>query len=118
MAKNPEYWGQRLNLFLSIAPVVYIDQSKSPLLKFVSRVGNRLEERFDKIGLYELFGQGWDSQYGWLKKVIPIIKRVNVNSDMVNIDMDEDEMGRMLMGHFPHGTSVRSLNHFGQIVKS
>ena len=113
MSKNPDFWADRLNLFISIAPVVYIDHSESPMMTFMSRFGNRLEQRFEKVGLYEVFGQGWDSQYGWVKRVMPMTKRIKINSDMMNIDLDDDERVRMLMGHFPHGTSVRSLNHFG-----
>ena len=36
----------------------------------------------------------------------------------VNLNDDTKERGKMLMGHFPHGTSSRSLNHFGQLIKS
>ena len=43
---------------------------------------------------------------------------IKANSDMINIDLDDDERARQLMGHFPHGTSVRSLNHFGQLIKN
>ena len=61
MSKNPEFWGERLNLFVALAPPVLMDQSEQPLLKFASKFGNRLEDRFQKSGLYEIFGLGWET---------------------------------------------------------
>ena len=63
--------------------------------------------------MYELFGQGWSKQYGWVKKVIPMAKAVKVRSNLLDMDLEEGERSSMLMGHFPHGTSTRSLNHLG-----
>jgi hypothetical protein len=118
MAKNPEFWKERLNLFVSIAPVVYVDHTESPLLKWICGQGNRIESRFERIGLFELFGKGWETEYGWLRRLFPIAQRIKINSDMISIDLDDEQRVSQLMGHFPHGTSMRSLTHFGQLIKN
>lgn len=43
---------------------------------------------------------------------------IKANSDMINIDLDDNEIANQLMGHFPHGTSVRSIIHFSQMIRS
>lgn len=37
---------------------------------------------------------------------------------MMNLDLDDQERTNMLMGHFPHGTSIRNINHMGQLISS
>ena len=82
------------------------------------RMGGSLERRLNKAGVYELFGKGWVNRYGFVRKLVPLSKRVVVRSDMMNLDLDDDERTQMLMGHFPHGTSLRSLNHLGPLISS
>lgn len=45
--------------------------------------------------------------------MLPIINKVEVRTDMMNMDLDDEERTNMLMGHFPHGTSMRNINHMG-----
>ena len=51
-----------------------------------------------------------------MRRILPIIKRVDVRTDMMNYDLDDQERTSMLMGHFPHGTSIRNINHVGQLI--
>ena len=46
------------------------------------------------------------------------MKMIKVRSDQLDINLDDGERTKMLMGHFPHGTSTRSLNHLGQLIKT
>ena len=91
LSKWPEIYKEKINLFIALAPAVNILHNNSPLLKMVSRVGGSLERRFEKVGLYELFGKGWVNEYGWLRRVLPIMKRVKVRSDVMEMDLDEGE---------------------------
>jgi hypothetical protein len=91
LSKWPEVYKEKINLFIALAPAVNIIHTDSPLFKLVTRVGGSLERRFEKIGVYELFGKGWSKEYGWLRKVLPITKRVKSRSDMMEMDLDEAE---------------------------
>lgn len=81
LAKFPEIYKEKLNLFVALAPAVTIEQSKSPLFKLVASVGDSLERRFSRRGTYELFGQGWSKQYGWLRRVVPVARKVKIRGD-------------------------------------
>lgn len=60
MAKNLEYYKQRINLFVALAPVVKLGSSKAVLLKTSAVLGSSfLTSLEDKNGIYELFGKGW-----------------------------------------------------------
>ena len=47
-----------------------------------------------------------------------MMRTVKVRGDQLDIDLDDGQRTKMLMGHFPHGTSARSLNHLGQLIKT
>lgn len=55
----PDYFKERLNLFVALAPAVKLMHSKSPLLRFTSKMSQRVEKTFSRYGVYELFGKGW-----------------------------------------------------------
>lgn len=113
LSMYPEYFKQRINLFVALAPVVKLGTNKSARFKVVSFLGNSFVNLFAKRGVYEAFGKGWDKEYGYIRKIVPAANNVIVRTDMINYDLDSNERTKMLMGHFPHGTSTRSLNHFG-----
>ena len=118
LSMHPEYFKQRINLFVALAPVVKLGTNKSARFRMISFLGNSFVNMFAKRGVYEAFGKGWDKQYGYIRKLVPAANEVMIRTDMINYDLDSNERTKMLMGHFPHGTSTRSLNHFGQLVKS
>ena len=113
LSMDPEFFKEKINLFVALAPVVKLGSTKTATFKLVSYVGNTLTSWFARHGIYEAFGKGWTSQYGYIRRIVPVAKNVVVRSDMMNYDLDNNERTKMLMGHFPHGTSTRSLNHFG-----
>lgn len=118
MATKPEFWKRRINLFVALAPAVKILTPGGVLTSFGLKFGGIVERRLEKAGIYELFGQGWSQKYGFIRRLFPVSKKIEIRSDMMNYDLDNEERTKMLMGHFPHGTSARSLNHFGQLIQS
>lgn len=109
----PDFFSKRINLFVALAPVVNLKVSNSPILGLGVRIGGAVEKRLNKAGVYELFGKGWTNRYGFVRRLIPMANRVVIRSDMMNLDLDDEERTSMLMGHFPHGTSLRNMNHLG-----
>lgn len=118
LSKWPELYKDKIKLFIALAPAVNIYQAKSPLFKMVASTGSILEKQFAKRGTYELFGQGWSKKYGWLRRVLPVVRSIKIRSNELDIESNDKERNKMLMGHFPHGTSARSLNHLGQLIKT
>ena len=109
LSTDPDYFKQRINLFVALAPVVKLGTTNTPAFKMVSFLGNTFVNMFAKRGVYEAFGKGWTKEYGYIRRIVPAANNVVVRTDMINYDLDSEERTKMLMGHFPHGTSTRTL---------
>ena len=78
-----------------------------------------LEKKTSSLGIKEIYGKGWEVQYNKMIRKIPgghHTKKLEEN--IANTDIDSKKKTDVFKGHFPHGCSVRSLCHFGQILKA
>ena len=89
LATKPDFWKERINLFVSLAPVVNIDFSESPQLKAMARAGNLIERGLERNGLYELFGKGWEQDYGYVKKLFPLARAIANRVELIDPEMDD-----------------------------
>ena len=91
LAMRPKFWAKRINLFVALAPAVKLGNPGGRLMDLGLKLNGFVERRLAKAGIYELFGQGWVNKYGYIRKLIPISKKVKVRSDMINYDLDNEE---------------------------
>ncbi len=56
MSMKPDYYQERINLFVALAPAVNIVAPKKFLLRLMSKAGGYIESRLYKAGINELFG--------------------------------------------------------------
>lgn len=78
-----------------------------------------LEKKAADMGIKEIYGKGWEAQYNRVISKIPgghHTKKLEEN--IPNSEIDGKKTVDVFKGHFPHGCSVRSLAHFGQILKA
>ena len=59
ISMKPEFYQERINLFVALAPAVNIITPKKLLLKLMSKAGGYIENRLYKAGINEVFGSGW-----------------------------------------------------------
>jgi pimeloyl-ACP methyl ester carboxylesterase len=119
LASNEDYFKDRVNLFVALAPAIRLDQSTlANVLTVLSRFEGFLEEKLSEVGIHELFGKGWEVEFQKIIKAIPGLQYLRKYEDLTNPEYDNIEKSKVFEGHFPHGASVRSVSHFGQIYNN
>jgi hypothetical protein len=64
LATNEEYFKERINLFVALAPAVRMDRSPvTNLFSFLVKFEWFVEEKLAEVGIYELFGKGWEVEF-------------------------------------------------------
>ena len=119
LATNEEFFKERINLFVALAPAVRLDSSPlANLLTFLAKFDWFLEKRLADVGIYELFGKGWEVEFEKIIKTIPGLKNLRQYEDFTNPKYDSPEKSKVFEGHFPHGSSVRAIAHYSQIYNN
>jgi hypothetical protein len=119
LATNEAFFKDRINLFVALAPAVRLDSSPLVnLLSFLAKFDWFLEQRLADVGIYELFGKGWEIEFEKIIRAIPGLKGLRQYEDLTNSEIDNPEKSKVFEGHFPHGSSVRAVAHFSQIYNS
>jgi hypothetical protein len=120
LATDPDYWEDRVNLFVALAPVVNLSNTESTLLKFIARMDGILAI-FAKMGSSgELFRKGTkiNDNGGWCTRFVPFCGKIFGFLDAIANPHDNQEIGDISFGHYPNGASIQQLLHFGQTIKS
>lgn len=116
LATNEDYLKDRINLFVALAPCTRMDHgSLINILSILAKFEWFLEAKLAEVGIYELFGKGWEIEFEKIIKQIPGLSNLRQYEDMSNQKMDNPEKAKVFEGHFPHGSSVRALAHYAQI---
>lgn len=108
-----------LNVFVALAPVAKLKHSPSTLLKGIASQTLAIDI-IKSLGLSELFPANY-LQNALMSKfcvALPSVCGVSLNqiSDGDPTVNDNDVLATWL-AHFPSGTSFKSLDHFGQIIR-
>lgn len=112
MTTKPDYYKERINCFVALAPAVKLDNCKSDLINL--SVGNVLVEQMIKMAGPELFVE--PEVDGKVKKLF--MRITNIDDSAIDRLSDDHpttihDLGKLIyLGHFPAGTSAKSLTHF------
>ena len=110
---NPEYFIEKLNLFVQLSPVVDISNSKSMFLKYFSKSGWEIFSKTQENDFHEFFGKHWYGDFGkQVKKVFRPLSMIK-KTMIPNKEWDDPVCSKILENHFPHGASVKTLTHLG-----
>ena len=64
LATNEEYFKERLNCFIALAPAIRLDNSDiANFLNVLARFDWFLESKLAEVGIHELFGKGWEYEF-------------------------------------------------------
>lgn len=115
--EDSSYWGERLNLFVALAPVTWIDHTTSKLFADISVMGNIARDALYAAGVYHLL-DGWQSLTMQIAcRLIPELCQFGEGFLITqNPKLDDPVRYNVYMGHFPAGASVQSLIHYGQMI--
>ena len=118
LATDYEYWEQRINLFVALAPVVHLGNTESIFIKMVSRLDGFGKWLFEKFSIGEVFRKGTVKDHGGFCRFIPFCTQIAGFLDSVLNPMEDPGVSLVSSAHFPNGASIQQLVHFGQLVKT
>jgi hypothetical protein len=117
----PDYFREKIKLFIALAPVARVDNMKSGFLKFLKNA------KFHKIlkatNQFEVFpGNEVSNNFNrWISKNLPSISNLAlemISDDNINNSNNDRERVGVYLSHYPAGASLQSLNHFIQNLES
>lgn len=107
ISMDQDFWIERLNLWVALAPVTKLDHSKSELFQFMDHFTKEIEAAADLLGIWSILGDPANAASKLFCGIIPDIcligERFLITQDP-SLD-DKDRFG-VYMAHFPAGASV------------
>jgi hypothetical protein len=118
--EEEQWFKDRVSFLVGLAPISRLDHIKTPLLKFLG-ISDIPLNIVKLLGYKEWFGDTWSSRFKFhfLCNYIPAIceRSLRMNTDGDPSVNDRDVL-RVYMGHFPGGLSVKILEHELQLYRS
>ncbi|KAF5306002.1 hypothetical protein FQR65_LT07495 [Abscondita terminalis] len=122
-SEKPEY-NQKIKVQMSLAPIGFVDHSKSPLIRLLARIDSLIKLVTNLLGIHNILS---------VTKLSPIIGQlfcsdqsvtqfICVNLIFVLFGFNPKQMNATLlpviMGHTPAGASTRQIYHYTQELNS
>ena len=74
LATNEEYLKDKINFFVALAPCTRMDHGKLiNIFSILAKFEWFLEAKLAEVGIYELFGKGWEIEFEKIIKQIPVV---------------------------------------------
>ena len=118
LAENAEFFKDRLNLFIALAPVVRVDSCSSGIIKRL-KDNESIEKVLKKFKIYELMAsKGKNNKAAsFLHKLAPELGNLGIK---LLADDDPKQINQhqldSFMAHFPAGSSLKSVKHYKQLL--
>ena len=121
LATNEAFFAERVNVFISLGSVLQMNSCKSKLLYFMGIHDKLLLDTTDLLGINEIFPANW-LVTGSMRLICGAIPQICEFGTYLIVDedlsLDDASSLQVHMSHFPSGTSMRCLAHYGQIMQS
>jgi hypothetical protein len=118
MSENLELF-QKINGFIALGPVTSLNNLGSSFLKTMAEY--KLDSIFSLLNIYEIM----PSPESVHKFTTILCEKIMVLCDGLmelladsNFSDDDQERFLVFIGHFPSGTSLKTLKHFGNIIRN
>lgn len=115
-----EFYRDKVNLFIALAPVTRVFNMKSPMIKSMVPFYDIVDWWNVMVGWYQFFGEPeWNDAYKAFCRFTPRLcywsERLTYTN---NASLDNFERFQVLMAHQPAGVGLKNLFHFAQAVRS
>ena len=117
MSHQPDWFRDRISIFIAIAPVAQLQYMKSELLKFLAS-NSFAVDMFKYLHINEVFPSDYLTKaifktlWGYVPQICQFQLKLIADADP-SVDSVED--ARVYFAHYPAGTSRKCLEHFLQV---
>jgi lysosomal acid lipase/cholesteryl ester hydrolase len=116
---NPNYFQTKINGFVGLGPITSLNNLKSTFLKFVAEY--KIDSILQMLGLSEILPspQSVHEFNSFLcEKIQTLCEGLFELLSDSNPSVDDRESMLVFISHFPSGTSLQSIMHFGEIIRN
>lgn len=116
---NPDYYAEKINLFVALAPVASTHNLQVDALQSIAPYWRPIQFAAEKLGVYNIIGMNW-----WEEETTLLFCAMfdgvceGMISAVADADPSVDNMSRLdvFMSNFPAGSSYQDLVMFAQDV--
>ncbi len=117
LSENTEFFRERMNLFIALAPVVRVDSCSSGIIRKL-KDNSKFDEMLTKYEQFEITPSKKNNKAAtFFHKIMPEFANLGVK---LLCDDDPREVNQVclenFLSHFPSGTSLKSIRHFKQLM--
>ena len=121
LAHNEAYFADKVSLFVALGPVLELNHASSELLIFIANNDELILATCELFGIYDMFPANWLTT-GAMRLICGVIPELcDFGAYLIcdeDVDLDNSDRLDDYMGHFPSGTSLKCLDHYGQLISS
>jgi hypothetical protein len=118
ISNDQDYWKERLNLYVALAPVTRLNNCGSQLFVWASSIYKALLATLNLVKVWSILGGpasvGTKVACGLFPPLCQFAEGFLITSDP---SLDDPQRFQVYMGHFPAGASVQSVIHYAQMMK-
>jgi gastric triacylglycerol lipase len=116
LSHNEQFFLDRVSVFIALGPVMQLTHCKSSLIHFFAAFRSLIIDTAGTLGFYEFFSANWLTT-GAMRLMCGTIPQLCEFGLFLLTDEDpslnDPSRTQVYLGHFPAGTSLRSLDHYG-----
>ncbi len=121
LSHNEAFFADKISLFIALGPVMRLSHAKSSLINIFAHTRFLIVDTCSILGIYEFFPAGWLTTGAMRLLCGTIPAFCNLGLWLVtdeDTSLNDPVRSQVYLGHFPSGTSMRTLDHYGQIISS
>lgn len=115
-----EYFQKKIKLYIALGPVARVYNMTSKLLQIMHKL--KVDKLFERLSLWEILSQDMKLEKfnSWIMPKIPFLCSLVVNllCDVNAGKYNNLKMMPVYLSHSPGGSSLKSISHFVQLVRS
>jgi hypothetical protein len=105
LSTNHDFWVERLNLFVALAPVLKMENTGSTFIRSISKIQRLLEQTYTIFKTPELFQRGKKYDRNFCR-FVPLCGTITNFLDNVLNPFDDPKISVSASAHFPNGASL------------
>jgi len=121
LSLDEDYYKDKVSIFFALGPVMRLTNSASSLIQFFAHHEGIVVAACNTLGIHEMFPFNYMGNFAFraICTVVPSLCEFGVYL-VADEDTTLDDSDRLLdyLAHFPAGTSIKCLLHYGQILNA